>query len=177
MNENPRRMKLQWQHISNLNVLANLISIKLPSNILVWNIFQDPRRYLIPFIFLSFLPNLVIEPFPVCFDPHYLLKSKSLAKSQPYSFTSNLKIVLKKEIGLCRSSFGPFFKWEIIVPYHFLLKNFYLKYYTCVHLLNTTIIEISWNIPFLTLLHWIICSENKNLWKTSQEVSSSIHLT
>ena len=35
MNENPRRMKLQWQHISNLNVLANLISIKLPSNILV----------------------------------------------------------------------------------------------------------------------------------------------
>ena len=147
MTENPRRMKLQQQHIiTNKNILAyRYIHTQLPSYLLIlWFKIYFWILDVISLLFsLSFLPNLLIEPFPVCFDPYYLLKSKSLAKSQPCSFTSNLKIVLKEEIGLNRSSFGPFFKCEIIAPYYFLLKIFYLKYYTCVHLLNTTIIEIS----------------------------------
>ena len=143
---------------------------------MVWNTFLYPRRYFTPFLSLFSL-ELISWTISSMFWSTYLLKIKWLAESQPDSFTSHLKIVLKKDIGFYRSSFGPSFKWEIIAPYHFLLQIFYLKYYTYMHLLNTTIIEFSWNIAFLKLLHWIICSENKNLWKTWQEVSSSIHLT
>ena len=75
-----------------------------------------------------------------------------------YSFTSNLKIIWwKTDIGSFRNSFGSsFVNWEVTGPHKFLIK-------------------VIWNIVFLSLLslcYTLICSNNKNIWKVWQEVSS-----
>ena len=135
---------------------------------MIWNTFLDPRRYsLSPF-------SQTLNHFQYVLIHIIFWKRKSLAESQPYSITSNLKIVLNKEIRFYRTSFGPSFKLEIIALYHFQLEILYLKY-ICVHLLNTTIIEISWDIAFLKFFHSIICSKNK-IWKVWHELSSFNYL-
>ena len=89
------------------------------------------------------------------FDSTYLWKDIA----ECYSFTSNLEFMKQNlEIGSCRSSFGPLFlKWRIRAPCQFLMK-------------------IPWNIAFLQLLYSFICSNNKNIRKVWQKVSSLIHL-
>ena len=60
----------------------------------------------------------------------------------------------KTVIRSCRSFCSPpFLNWEITGPYKFLLK-------------------INGNIDFLKMLHWIICSKNKNIGNFSEEVRS-----
>ena len=125
---------------------------------MVWNRFLDPKRYLTPFLSL-FSPELINLTISSMF--WLTLSFENASHSLNLSFTSNLKIVLKKETHFYRSSFGPSFKCETIPPYHFLLEIFWLKCYTCVHLLNTTIIEISSDIAFLKRLHPITCSKKK----------------
>ena len=69
-----------------------------------------------------------------------------------------LSSIWKTEIGSWRVSFGlSCLNWQIPGPDKFLLK-------------------INWNIDFLKMLHWIICSKNKNIGNIWQEVSSYIHM-
>ena len=86
------------------------------------------------------------------------LTTLSLKIAGSYSFTSNLKIIWwKTDIGSFRNSFGSsFVNWEVTGPHKFLIK-------------------VIWNIVFLSLLslcYTLICSNNKNIWKVWQEVSS-----
>ena len=84
-----------------------------------------------------------------------VLKTKIL---EIFGKEKDLSFKWKTETGSYRSSFSPsFLNWKITGPYKFLLK-------------------LIWKIPFLEMLHWIICSRNKNIWNIWQEVGSFIQM-
>ena len=77
---------------------------------------------------------------------HIIFKKQGIAwiLQEPYSFTSNSKIGLKKEIGSYRNSFVPSFNWKITASYQSLL-------------------QIIWNIT-------LVCSCYKHNWSKLVEI-------
>ena len=143
---------------------------------MVWNTFLDPRRYFTPFLSLLSPEHWTISS--MFFDPHYLLKMQVIGWISAIQLHFKFKNRFKQRNSFLQNLLWSFFQVRnySTLPYHFLLESFYLKY-TCVHLLNTTVIETSWawDIGFLKFLYSIICSKNK-IWKLWHELSSFNYL-